>query len=175
MMTWLMAALLACGPAPEDIAQNLVSENPVVREDTAKIAHNFDSEEVRAALLRALEDDSEEVRYNALNSLIMLEAVESVPAIMRMLEVERDRDVELLAIDALGRFQDPQAVPLLIQYIENQRVDSERSIPFNAIWALGFIGDNQALPLLSELRESSDPYISWNASQALASLRPSAQ
>jgi len=172
MMGVLLTVLVACGPSSEDIANNLSSDNPVVREDSAKIAHNFDADVVRTALLASLQDPSAKVRYNALNSLILVEATESVPAVMEMLEIEEDREVELLAIDALGRFKDAQAVPLLIAYIENRRQDSERSIPLNAIWALGFIGDSQALPLLAELRESGDAYVSWNASQALSSLRP---
>jgi HEAT repeat protein len=172
MIGLLLGILMGCGPSADSIAQNLTSENPVVREDSAKIAHNFDSEEVRAALVESLRDPSTEVRLNALNSLISLEATESVPAVMAMLEVESAREVELLAIDALGRFKDPQSVPLLMEYIENCRAESDRSIPFNAIWALGFIGDHRALALLSELHQSSDTYIAWNASQALSELMP---
>ena len=169
----LFGALLAgCGPSYEDIAANLSSNNPVTREDTAKIARNFGSPEVEAALQEALRDPSQKVRYNALDSLIELETVEAVPAIMAMLEVETDRDVEQLAVDALGRLKDPQAVPTLIAYVETCRDDPARAIPLNAIWALGFIGDIRAMELLSELRQDSDTYISWNADLALKSLRP---
>ena len=169
---FLGALLTGCGPSSEDIAANLSSNNPVTREDTAKIARNFGSPEVEAALLEALSDPAQKVRYNALESLIELETVEAVPAIMAMLEVETDRDVEQLAVDALGRLKDPQAVPTLIAYIETCRDDPARAVPLNAIWALGFIGDAQAMALLSELREDSDTYLSWNADQALKSLRP---
>lgn len=168
----ILSLLIACGPSPEDIAANLTSFNPVTREDTAKIARNFGSPEVEAGLIEALQDPAQKVRYNALESLIELETVAAVPAIMAMLEVESDRDVEKLAIDALGRLKDPQAVPTLIAYIETCQADATRSIPLNAIWALGYIGDGQALELLSGLRESSDIYVSWNADQALKSLRP---
>ncbi|MFT5683483.1 MAG: HEAT repeat protein [Myxococcota bacterium] len=171
-MMSVLALLIACGPAPEDIAGNLSSANPVTREDTAKIARNFGSPEVEAALIESLQDPTQKVRYNALESLIEMETVAAVPAIMAMLEVESDREVEQLAVDALGRMGDPQAVPTLIAYIETCRDDGVRSIPLNAIWALGFIGDGRALPLLSELREDSDIYISWNADQALKKLRP---
>ena len=172
MQALFLALLTGCGPSSEDIAGNLASSNPVTREDTAKIARNFGSPEVEAALITALEDPAQKVRYNALESLIELETVEAVPAIMAMLEVESDRDVEKLAVDALGRMKDPQAVPTLIAYVETCRDDPSRSVPLNAIWALGFIGDAQALTLLSELRESPDNYVAWNADQALKSLRP---
>jgi HEAT repeat protein len=168
----LGALLTGCGPSPGDIAANLSSNNPVTREDTAKIARNFGSPEVEAALLEALTDPSQKVRYNALESLIELETAEAVPAIMAMLEVETDREVEQLAVDALGRLKDPQAVTTLIAYIETCRDDPARAVPLNAIWALGFIGDAQAMVLLSELREDGDTYISWNADQALKGLRP---
>ena len=167
-----LALLLGgCGPSSEDIANNLTSDNPVTREDTAKIAHNFDSEAVRQALMVALEDDAKAVRYTALDSLIQVEAVEAVPAIMALLEREQDRDVERLAVDALGRLKDRQAVPTLIAYIERCQQDPARGVPLNAIWALGFIGDRQAMPLLAQLRESDDPFISWNATQALKTLQ----
>ena len=168
----LFFALIGCGPAPEDIAANLSSDNPAVREDTAKIARNFSSPEVEASLIVALEDPSAKVRFNALESLIELEVVEAVPAIMALMEREDDRDVEKLAIDALGRLKDPQAVPVLIAYIEASEDDPERTIPLNAIWALGYIGNSQSLELLSRLRTHPDTYISWNANQALKALRP---
>ena len=168
----ILSLLIACGPSSDDIANNLSSANPVVREDTSKIARNFGSPEVEAGLIDALQDPSEKVRYNAPESLIDMETVAAVPAIMAMLEVESDRDVEKLAVDALGRLKDPQAVPTLIAYIETCRDDVTRSIPLNAIWALGYIGDGQSLELLSGLREDPDIYVSWNADQALKSLRP---
>jgi HEAT repeat protein len=173
MQSLLLGALLiGCGPSPEDIANNLTSTNPATREDTAKIARNFGSPEVETALMAALGDPSPKVRYNALESLIDLETVEAVPAIMAMLDVETDPDVEKLAVDALGRLKDPQAVPALIAYVEGCREEPGRGIPLNAIWALGFIGDSRALALLSELRESDDIYVSWSADQALKNLRP---
>ena len=76
----LSALLMGCGPSSEDIATNLSSENLTTREDTAKIARNFGSEEVEAALIMSLEDPNSQVRYNALESLIELETIEAVPA-----------------------------------------------------------------------------------------------
>ena len=71
-----LAALLvlglcaACGASPDEVARNLSSPNPVVKEDSAKIADNFDSPEVRAALVVALQDPSERTRLNAIESLV---------------------------------------------------------------------------------------------------------
>ena len=158
-----------CDSAADDIARNLSSDNPVVREDSAKVAKNFGTEEVVQALIEALSDPSEDVRLNALSSLAELSAVAAVPAILQRLEVETSAPVKRQIVDALGRLQDERAVPTLISYIETSPSDSP---PLDAIWALGFIGNMDALPLLSSLRDSSDPYVSWNATVALKNLRP---
>jgi HEAT repeat protein len=170
MRTLLIAVLLlACGASPDDIAKNLESDNPVIREDTAKIAHNFDSPEVREALIALLVDEREMVRYNAVKSLVELEEAEAVPALVEMLETEESQKVLREVIDALGRLGDTDAVPVLIAHIEATK---DPKPPLNAIWALGFLEDNQSMELLSELAEHPDKYVAWNARKALANLRP---
>ena len=164
-----LIVLLACGPDPADIAKNLESENPVIREDTAKIAHNFDSEEVRQGLIGALSDESEMVRFNAVKSLVELEEAGAVPTLLERLEVEESPVVEREIIDALGQLKDVDAVPVLMAYIE---ANSDPTPPLNAIWALGFLEDNSSLGLLSELSEHPDAFVAWNARKALANLRP---
>jgi HEAT repeat protein len=161
--------MLACGPAPEDIAGNLQSENPVIREDTAKIASNFDSPEVREALISVLNDENEMVRYNAVKSLIELEETEAVPKLIEMVDTEESEKVRREVIDALGRLGQTEAVPVLMAHIE---ANMEPKPPLNAIWALGFLEDNQSMELLSELAEHPDSYVAWNARKALANLRP---
>ncbi len=169
-MTWLLPALvLACGPAPEDIAANLASDNPAVREDTAKIAKNFDSEAVRAALVKALDDPSEAVRLNAVDSIAEIGAEEAVPALIHLVEDDPSDLVKRDAVDALGRLKAVEAVPVLISYIEARE---DTRVPLNAVWALGFIGDKRALPLLARLRDNPDPYVAYNANEALRNLKP---
>ena len=171
-MRWAVvciAALLGCGPDPADIAGNLTSENPVIREDTAKIAHNFDSPEVRSALIDALDDESEMVRFNAINSLVELEEADAVSKLVEMLDTEESPKVHREVIDALGRLKQTEAVPALIAHIE---ANMDPKPPLNAIWALGFLEDNQSLELLSGLAEHDDPYVAWNSKKALANLRP---
>jgi HEAT repeat protein len=166
---WIAVLLSACGASPDDIAKNLESDNPVIREDTAKIAHNFDSPEVREGLVALLHDEREMVRYNAVRSLVELEDTDAVPAMMEMLETEESQKVLRELIDALGRLGDADAVPVLIAYIE---ANKEPKPPLNAIWALGFLEDNESLALLSELAEHPDNYVAWNARKALSNLRP---
>jgi hypothetical protein len=171
-----LAALLtvslwtACGASPDEVARNLSSPNPVVKEDSAKIADNFDSPEVRAALVVALQDPSERTRLNAIESLVELEAKEGVPGLILVVQQDPSDRVKGKAIDALGRLKDPAAVPVILEYI---LAHDAAKPPLNAIWALGFIEDNRALPVLAPLLDSPDPYIAWNARQALRSIHPS--
>jgi HEAT repeat protein len=167
--TLLSAFLVAgCGPSQEDIARNLASTNPAVREDTSKIAKNFGGEVTEAALVGVLADPIENVRLNAVMSLIELEAVSAVPFLMARLEVEPSPRVQREIVDALGRLGDRQAVPTLLAYLE-ARADEP---PVNAIWALGNLGDPQALDALSLLRVSENVYVAYNANVALRKLQP---
>ena len=158
----------ACSPSDEDIARNLQSPNPVVREDTAKIAKNYGSEAVNAALIAATQDPSTTVRKNAVESLADLEASEAAAPLTALLATEADPDVRRSIIDALGRLKDPVAVPALVAVLD---ADPEHPA-LNAIWALGNIGDTSALDALSRMRESQDVYVRYNATAALRLLHP---
>jgi len=167
--TVLWMWMVACGPSSEEIATNLASTNPAVREDTAKIARNFGSDEVELALIYVLVDPVEQVRINAIQSLVELEAMQAVPVLMEVVQNDASDLVRREAVDALGRLKDPAAVEVLIAYLEERK---DTRPPLNAIWALGFLEDGRALPILSELRENHDPYVVHNANEALRNLRP---
>lgn len=164
----LALTLTACGPSDEDIANNLQSPNPVVREDTAKIARNFGSDAVNAALVVAISDPSPTVRLNAVESLADLEVLSAAKPLADLLPTEPDPAVQKAIIDTLGRLKDPVAVPALVAWLD---ANPEKP-PLNAIWALGNIGDKGALDVLSRMRESQDVYVRYNATAALRLLRP---
>ena len=173
---WVWVGLVGCGPEPSDIARNLASDNLVIREDTAKIAHNFDSPEVREALIQSLDDESLKVKFNAVKSLVHLQEAGAVPKLIDMLEnAPKEPTSEIEAklyrevIDALGQLKQAEAVPALMAHIE---ANLEPKPPLNAIWALGFMEDNSSLELLTKLVEHRDPYVAWNARKALSNLRP---
>ena len=166
-MMWLLV-LFACGPSPDDIAKNLASANPVVREDTAKIARNFGSDAVEQALLGVLDDEEAVVRLHAIESLVELECTAAVPVLMSRLNEEQHPATQRAIVDALGRLGDVQAVPTLVEFLQ-ARLDRP---PLNVIWALGALEDHRALAVLAELRSSKDPYVLWNVNQALRNLRP---
>jgi len=161
--------LTGCGPKPQDIADQLSSTNPAVREDTTKRAGSYDDEVVIAALIKSLDDPSEKVRYNAIDSLITLKAKDAVPRLTEVMVQDDSADVRKEAIDALGCLADPRAGDALVALLEQTE---NAQPPLNAIWALGQLGDQKALPVLSRLRESHDPYVAYNANLSLRRLRP---
>ena len=168
----LLVGLWGCDPAPEDLARNLAGPNPAVRIDTAKIAKNFDSPELRAALIASLQDPLVGVRRNAIASLAELEATEAAPALIAVLQNDADELVRRDAVDALGRLKDPAAVPAIQAWFATFPPESP---PLNAIWALGNLEDGSSLPILAPLLDHPDPYVAWNARAALRKLRaPSA-
>ena len=165
LLIWL---LTGCGPAADDIVANLSSKNPIVREDTAKIARNTDDIAVHNALITALQDPEEGVRLNAIASLVELEVLAAVAPLITVVGSDLSALVQRDAVDALGRLGDPSAVPALVDYVESR----PSKPPLNAIWALGALQSGSSLELLAKLRKHPDPYVSWNAKRALRNLRP---
>jgi len=166
----LLLGLLACGPKPDTVLTGLGNTNPAVREDMVKIARNYDDPRVVQALILALDDEEPVIRLNAVEALSWLKAVEATPALILRLEDPNDA-VQLAAVDALGQLADPQATEPLMAFVSARLGDV---IPLNALWALGNIGDTRAMDLLSHLRDHTDPYVSYNAHQALRRLKASA-
>jgi len=166
--------LTACGPTEDTIVNGLQSPNPAVREDMVKIARNASGDKVVQSLIDVLEDPAPDIRREAIDSLVKLDSVDAVPALVARLEDE-DVLVRRAAVDALGALADSRATEPLVAHIEGLLQASVKDptiqIPLNAIWALGNIGDNKALDVLSRLRDSTDPYISYNANWALRQLK----
>lgn len=177
-MILLGLALAGCNPAPEDIAKAISSENPVMREDGAKIAQNYDDPVVVEALTKVLADPSEKVRLNAIESLAELEAVSAVPALVDSLNGDPSPAVKRAAADALGRLFAKEAIPDLIAYVETFGPDDRDQLA--GLWAVGNIGSEglppdlkqQALALLKTRRESTkDKYVLYTANAALRTLK----
>jgi len=174
---WLSLLLVACDPAPEDIAKTIASENPVSREDGAKIAQNYDDQVVIEALIKVLADPSEKVRLNAIESLATLDAQEAIPALTDSLNGDPSPAVKKAAADALGRLVAKDAVPDLIAYVEAFTPNDRTQLA--GIWALGNIGA-QGLPadakasamktLVARREGTTDKYILYSANAALRTL-----
>ncbi len=173
-----LVALVGCGPAAEDIATAIGSDNPVMREDGAKIAQNYDDEVVVAALVGVLGDPNEKVRLNAIESLATLAAESAAPRLIEVLGSDPSPKVKRAAADALGRLLAKDAAPALVAYVETFGPNDRAQLA--GLWALGAIGaeglpaDTRklTLDLLVARREATaDRYVRYNASAALRTLR----
>jgi hypothetical protein len=175
----LLSLLLAgCDPAPEDIAKAIGSQNPVMREDGAKIAQNYDDPVVVEALVKLLADPSEKVRLNAIESLAELEATAAVPALLDSLGSDPSVKVKRACADALGRLGTQEAVPDLIAYVETFGPNDREQLA--GLWAIGNIGSlglpaelkSAALTELVAKREATaDKYILYSTNAALRTLK----
>jgi HEAT repeat protein len=174
----LLFALLACSPSAEDIATAIHSENPVMREDGAKIAQNYDDEVVVKALLDVIGDPSEKVRLNAIESLAELQAQDAGPALIERLQNDPSPAVQRAAADALGRIIYKDAVPALVAYAQAFPPDDRGQLV--AIWAIGRIGyegmqpdvRKVAMAFLVERRAlARDRYVLHNIAASLRFMR----
>lgn len=163
-MTLLLLSFLGCGPDAAVVAQGLGSGNPAVRGDMMDLAKNVQDPLIAQALVGALKDPKPELRVRALVALAEQEDLTVVPAVSEAL-LDPDPLVQQAAAECLGRLGDPAGGPALLAFVEGQSTP-----PLNAIWALGQIGDASAIPVLSELQNSVDDHVAWNATQALREL-----
>lgn len=174
----MIVLVLACSPSAEDIAKAVGSENPVMREDGAKIAQNYDDPVVVAALVKVLTDPSEPVRLNAIESLAELNATSAGSALIDRLQNDPSPKVRRAAADALGRLLVKEAVPQLVAYLAGFSPDDRSQLA--GVWALGNIGSEGlppemkvlALATLVSLRNATaDKYVRYAASAALRTLK----
>jgi len=102
------------------------------------------------ALVKALKD--EDVKYTAAESLVKIGS----PAVPSLLEAfkSNDKDVTMKAAEALGLIGDPQAVPALVQTLNDK--NEERRVRWKAAEALGAIGTSQAVAALIEVLQDTD-------------------
>jgi HEAT repeat protein len=164
----LLFMVMACGPKSDTVLIGLNNQNPAVRQDMVKIARRYDDPRVVKALAVALQDSEAVIRLSAVESLAQLDSSSAVPELIAALSDSNDK-VRRAAVEALGKLADPRATDPLIAYVQERMGDR---VPLNALWALGNIADIRALDLLSQLRTHSDPYVAYNAHQALRQLKP---
>ena len=167
----LFSLLLACGPDPKVVATGLSSPNPAVRSDMLDLARKVVDPQVSAALVAGLSDPSPALRVKALEALAEQGDLSVVPQVAESLS-DPEHSVQVAAAETLGQLADPAGAQPLIDWLSEQ----ERP-ELNGIWALGEIGDPVAIPLLARLVDHRDPYVAYNAGQALREIgdAPAAQ
>jgi HEAT repeat protein len=175
VIAWLA---LACSPSADDIAKAIVSDNPVMRQDGAKIGQNYDDDVVVDALQKVITDPSEQVRLNAIESLAELEATAAGPALIERLMTDTSPAVRRAAADALGRLKVKEAVIPLVQYLATYPASDRGQLA--GVWALGNIGaeglpaneKKVALDCLVALRgATTDRWVTFQTEMALRTLK----
>ena len=81
---------------------------------------------------------------------------------------EKDRFVQLVSARSLGQMRSRASVPVLIGAMTSKKLTDD--VRREAVVALGLIGDSSAVPVLRTVLDSTDPYLSRAAFDALAKI-----
>ena len=121
---------------------------------------------ITAALTAALKDEDNEVRQQALHTLVRMGAALPADTISAMLK-DKSSEVRQQAVFALGRQRDPKNVSLLADALK----DSDTEVRQQAAFALGQLRDGRAVdPLIAALKDA-DPEVRERAAQGLGMIR----
>ncbi len=143
------AALERQGPyAVPHLLKLTVDGDPEVAMFSVQILALINDSTASRALLPLLDHPDRNIAQSAIEALGNVQAVEAVPALIRLLSA--DMWLQFAAVAALGKLGDPRAVRPLLE------LTSHEVLAEPAIEALGRIGSSEALRPLVELLYSSD-------------------
>ncbi|MCI0634559.1 MAG: HEAT repeat domain-containing protein, partial [Actinobacteria bacterium] len=175
----------------------LEDQDVEVRRNAAEALGDIESPQAVDALIPVTRDGDVEVRLNAINALGNIEDSRALPALVAALGDEAvvirreaidaignldltsaprevidavgdpDREVRQGAIDALDNFEDPAAVPVLLEVV---RTSTERDLQYDALDALSNIGSPAVYDALIPLLQHEDPKIRQLAAQAIGNI-----
>lgn len=144
----------------------LSSPYDVLRCEAVQALGYLPGDESVEAISRALLDEDEDVRCDAISALSHIADARVVPALIENLKFDPCGDVKVLAIELLGRLHARDAIPLLralvtsrdgggeIEWDEDSFFedgwDDWIDIQTNAIVALGLLADEAAVPFVLE-------------------------
>lgn len=165
----------------------LRDKDEFVRREAAYALGRTQSSAATPALINALERDKQaSVRGASAVALGQIGDASAVPSLAsrltdkiratgffnRVVRRKKDEDefVRRAAAVALGQIGSREAVPALIAELENERAGDD--VRREAARALGIIGDPSAVPALRAALDSTDPYLSRIAYDALRKLDP---
>ena len=121
---------------------------------------------ITAALTAALKDEDEDVRRQALNTLVRMRAPLPPDVVAGMLK-DKSPDMRRQAVFALGQQRDPKNVGLLNQALKDENADVRQQ----AVFALGQLRDPSSIdPLMAALKDA-DPDVRKQAAFSLGQLR----
>ena len=114
----------------------------------------------------ALNDEDEDVRWNAIETLANLKLDTAVQPLINALDDEDD-DVRWRAAELLGNIKSITAVQLLINTLK----DENSRVRLSAAEALGNIKSDTAIPPLVNALNDEDEDVRWSAADALGSIK----
>jgi len=121
---------------------------------------------IAAALTAALKDEDNDVRQQALSTLVRMGASLPPDVIASMLK-DKSSEVRQQAVSVLGRQRDPKNLNLLTEALK----DSDAEVRQQAAFALGQLRDGRAVdPLVAALKDA-DPEVRQHAAHGLGMIR----
>jgi hypothetical protein len=121
---------------------------------------------ITAALTAALKDEDDDVRQQALNTLIRMRAPIPPEVFSSMLK-DKSAEVRQHAIHALGMQRDPKYVSVIVEALK----DSDAEVRQQAAFALGQLRDARAVdPLIAALKDAN-PEVRQQAAFGLGQIR----
>lgn len=153
----------------DDLLKGLASKRVGRRLDAVTALSRIADIEHKAAIERALNDPSAEVRVQAAFALARIGSSDSVPKIIRRMNSEDLWAAQLMA-DALTEFGSSAVAAMAADVlIDRPGIEGQARYLPDLVRALGSIGDPTAEPALLHALGSDDPIIRLRAAEALGS------
>ncbi|HEX7479758.1 MAG TPA: HEAT repeat domain-containing protein [Polyangiales bacterium] len=140
----------------------LAHGNPASRTEAARRMGNYPIDDVREALLQALEDDEPGVRLQAAAALGQARAEQAVPTLLPWL-ADKSEQVRLTATRALGQIGAARARDALVRVLG----DSSAQVRAAAVVAVSALSDAETLPALLASLDDNDASVRLAAALAL--------
>ncbi len=158
--------------AVEHLMDTVQHEHPKVRRETLSALARVGGEGANLLVIGKLEDPDEEVRTTAVRAAATLGSGRSVKVLLKRLDEEISKDVQVEILKALGQLGDPVAVPT----IEKKALGSFLKRPpvemrIAAYRALAAIGTPHARSVVATAAEDKDPEVKSVARSLMAAER----
>jgi HEAT repeat protein len=154
LTTAIEAVRVNPGPEAVDRLEVLVieSRSKEVREAAANALGKVGSDKSALALITALDDREENVRWFAVEGLRKLHAVQALPKISEMLQTDASARVREIAASTLGELGQPAGVPALNDALDD-RNDRVREKAISALLALATGNCDRMLVIATTFQE----------------------
>jgi len=118
------------------------------------------------AVADLLADDNRWVREEAARALGSVGIPDVVSAVVQAASVEKDKEVLVLELEAIGKIGDVNAAGFVVSFLNHPDEDVQTA----SIWALGNLGNEQTVPRLVQKLQSPQPSVVQSALSALKAI-----